>query len=145
MSLQISCLMSKPSSVSGSSLCSIFITACNLITSTNPCLCVCQSVCRCVFVCHHDNSKSYWWIWTKFCGMIDIQWRINLVDFGPSKNNTDSGALHAVMLVISKSMAARKQSRGQVKNTQFHSYKHYGISQSFVSEHFQRRVTHCIT
>ena len=43
-------------------------------------VCLCLFVCVCV--CYQDTSRSYWCIWTKFCGMIAL-WRwINRSDFG---------------------------------------------------------------
>jgi len=36
----------------------------------------------CLFTCLFVNSKSYWRIWIKFCGMIDLRLRIKRLDFG---------------------------------------------------------------
>jgi len=43
-----------------------------------PCLWVSMTVC----VCLQDISKSYWRIWTKFCGVIGLRQRSNRLNFG---------------------------------------------------------------
>jgi len=47
----------------------------------------------CLLYCHQDTWKSYWQLWTKFCGMMYLRLRTNRLEFGTGPDSSlDTGS-----------------------------------------------------